>query len=87
LGFLLKDFRDSITLRQGRDNAFIMFLTEEVKRSDKIALFKKHKILFADVKKSSYKFNTRLIFLLEYSLMIYSERLNLKDEEILSRKT
>jgi len=42
---------------------------------------------FPFFKKSSYKFNTRLIFLLEYSLMIYSERLNLKDEEILSRKT
>jgi hypothetical protein len=38
-------------------------------------------------KKSSYKFNTRLIFLLGYYLMIYSERLHLKDEEILSRKT
>jgi hypothetical protein len=40
-------------------------------------------------KKSSYKFNTRLIFLLGYYLMIYSERLDLKDkdEEILSRKT
>jgi hypothetical protein len=34
LGFPLKDFRDSITLRQGRDNAFIMFLREEGEGSD-----------------------------------------------------
>ena len=34
MGFPLKDFRESITLREGRDSAFIMFLREEGEGSD-----------------------------------------------------